>query len=181
MKAATMNPANTVSGDHEPLLFSKTVLGSPVPKESPNCFSWPSRPSFPGPFSIFSPFPKHDQGVLSILFPPPSPFPPDEVLQSQEGTYLWKPPPTTGISKCPHRLLGAASPFFTMRFLNRGNSVPFLPSPREKTGADLATNAGSARVQLCHLGHVTSPLYTSVFSSVRWKVIINLKGSTLVT
>lgn len=150
-----------------------------TPNQSPSCFPRPS----PGllfsqaPFLCFCHSLNMNQPWLTTV-PSPSPSPSVKVPQSQEGFSHQQgcavPSPST-----PH------ATFYSLTLAEhvlpqRGNCVHFLSLPREKTGTALDTNSGSARAQLCHLAYVTSPLYTSVSSSVRWEVAINLRRPTLI-
>lgn len=164
---ARLKPAKTVSGDHQPPLCSKTFHGSPVPRPKPKllflAFGWAA--FLPSPFSVFLPFPKRDHQPLFTLFPPAV------HLHLTKSHNHRKASPTSramlSLLLAPRTLLSAAFPLLSMCFL-RGNCVHFLSRPREKTGTALDTKSGSARAQLCHLVYITSPLHTSVSSSVRW-------------
>lgn len=156
----------------------KPFTAPQYPDQSPSCFSWPLAGLLfsQAPFLCFC----HSPNVTTSLCSHcslPRPSSSDKVPQSQEGFSHQQghavPPPST-----PHAPLSSLP--LAEHVLPQRQLCTFLISPREKTGTALDTNSGSARAQLCHLVYVTSPLHTSVSSSVRWGVAINLRRPTLI-
>lgn len=136
LRAAKMNPVNTVKGHYEPPLCSITFHNSPVPLNKPKLLFLASEALLPKSFFyVFTiSFPKYGHQPWSTLYTPPPHTIPLHLTKSYSPRKSFPsgslfPPAGMG----PHMLLLAALPEFSMCFPRKGNYV-HLSDPETKLG-----------------------------------------------